>query len=198
MKRHTIAVTTVFAAALASSPSQGVASVDRATRERRPSEAACQPYVGEPRDAISVAFRWDQQFSLAACRAAVGIALIERGDVDAIPRLVAYLEGAFAPSIAVYRDAMSFGPPELKILGAYHLGTTYVAILVRARTAVAPDDERSRQVLERLLAADLRAAIAAFDEVGFLADDYPNAAGAGSVVKIAIRNARTLRDQLRR
>lgn len=199
MKRHTLAFTTMLAAALTSSP-RGAASVgSRPARERLSSpEPACQAYVGEPRDATSVAFRWDQQLSLAACRVAVHIAPIERGDVGALPGLVATLEAAFAPSIAIYRDAMSLGPPDVKILGAYHLGATYLAIVVRARNAIAPDDERSRQALDRLLALDLRAALAAFDEVGFLAEDDTRAARSSSIVKLAIVNARTSSEQLRR
>src|SRR5207248_2192490 len=157
------------------------------THERRPAiDPSCERYLVEPRDAISVSFRWDQRLSFAACRQAVAVAPIERGDVRALPGLVAQLEDAFAPSIAIYRDAMSLGPPELRVQGAYGLGSTYMAIVVRARAAILPDDERSRGALEPLLARDLRAAIAAFDEVGYLADDYPNAAGANSVVKLAV------------
>ena len=57
--------------------------------------------------------------------------------------------------------------------------------------AIEPDDERSRRALEPLLARDLHAAIAAFDEVGFLADDNPSADGASSVVtkRMSIRAA---------
>lgn len=198
MKRQTIAFTTVLAATLAIG-SRGTASVGtRSTHERQPSiDTACERYLVEPRDAISIAFRWDQRLSFAMCRESVVVAPIERGDVRALPGMVVQLEDAFAPSIEIFRDVMSLGPPEFKILGAYGLGTTYMAIAVRARAVIEPDDERSRHALEPLLAPDLRAAFAAFDEVGYLAADYPNAAGANSIVKLAIANARAMRDQMR-
>ncbi|HTR54141.1 MAG TPA: hypothetical protein VMJ10_25790 [Kofleriaceae bacterium] len=159
---------------------------DRDVRARPPS---CEQFVGEPRDAISVMFRWDQQLSLAACEATIEVPRIEPGDVRALPGLVSHLERTLAASISLYRDAMSFAPPEARILAAYGLASVHLEIVVRARAALAPDDTRSRCALEPLLDDDLRAATAAFDEVGFLAEDFPKAAHANEVVEFAVASA---------
>ena len=158
----------------------------RAVGER---SSSCDQFVGEPRDAISVLFRWDQQLSLAACRTTISVPRIEHGDVRALPGLVSHLEHALAGSISIDRDAMSFAPPEARIVAAYGLASTYLEIVVRARSALAPDDERTRCALDPLLENDLRAALAGFDEVGFLAEDYPAAAHANTVVELAVKNA---------
>lgn len=137
-------------------------------------------------------FRWDQRLSLATCLRATTPTTrpIESGDVRSLPFLVTHLEQSFAAPIAIYRDAMAFGPPEIKILGAYGLAATYLEIAIRARSALAPDDARGRFAFEPLLEPTLRCAKAAYDEVGFLAEDYPKAAKANAVVDFAIRNAR--------
>ena len=107
MSRIEVACTVAIVASIAS---QGVAGTlatghdhDRDVGAPRPS---CEQFIGEPRDAISVVFRWDQQLSLAACRATITVPRIEPGDVGAVSGLVSHLERALALSISLDRDAM--------------------------------------------------------------------------------------------
>jgi hypothetical protein len=199
MKRNILAFISALAAIQTGGSRISTASVEHPLRDHDPPIAlACQRFLHEPRSAISVVFRWDQRLSFASCRQSGVVQRIERGDVGALPRLIARLERDVAPSITVYSDAMSFAPPELKIVGAYWLGATYLAIVVRAREAIEPDDSVSRRALEPLLAADLRAAMAAFDEVGFLAEDNPRAAAANPVVISVVARAHEMRVLLAR
>jgi hypothetical protein len=195
VKRPTLALAGVLVTTLASPAlaERLVVGPERETNE----QSACRQFIGEPRDAISVAFRWQQRLSLAACREEVTVARIPKGDGRAIRALVAQLEHGFAASIAIYDDAMATGPAYVRILGAYGLGMAYLAIIVRARAALEPEDVVGRRALERLLDRDERAARAAFDEVGFLADDYPKATHDNPVVELAVRNARTEAERLR-
>jgi hypothetical protein len=193
MRRLIFALTTAALVAAAPTDAYAGSEVTRDDPVTTPISPLCRPFLREPRDAISVIFRWDQRLSFASCvRATTPITRpFESGDLQSLPLLVTHLEGSFATPIAIYRDAMAFGPPEVKILGAYGLASTYLEIAIRARSALAPDDTRGRFALEPLLEPTLRNAKAAFDEVGFLADDFPKAAKANAVVDFAIRHART-------
>ena len=192
MRRLIFAFTTAVIAL--ASPHAASAFASASASESGPPDISplCRPYLDEPRDAISVIFRWDQRLSFASCLRATTrpVPAVERGDVDALPALITRLEQAFATPISIYRDAMSFGPPEIRIQGAYGLASTYLEIAIRARSALDPTDERGRFALEPLLQPTLRSAIAAFDEVAFLAEDHPKAARANAVVDFSVRNAR--------
>lgn len=174
--------------------------------------AACEPFRSVPKDSRSELLRWDQKLSMAACRQA--LVYMPVSDPEGLRPMVAAIEHALAPSIAIYRDAMANGPAEIKIVAAYGLGMTYVNIAVRARGAIRAagasyggvgyggaayfhELKRMHDALEPLLAQDLRSAIAAFDEVAMLADDYPEAAKANDVVVHAIANARAESELLR-
>lgn len=167
---------------------------------------ACRAFASVPADSTSTSLRWAQQLSRAACRDK--IPLLQVSDAEAFPSLVASLENHAAPSIELYRDAGTRGSAAMRIVATYHLGLTYLDIAVRARSAIRVDasyggasygntayyDElhRLHAALEPLLANDLRAARAAFDEVGFLAEDYPIPAHANDVVVKAVDNAEVL------
>jgi hypothetical protein len=191
VRRLIFAITTAL---IAAAPTDATAGTGERTRDvplMTTTPPACRAFLREPRDAISVIFRWDQRLSFASClRATTTVAPIEPGDLQALPRLIAHLEDSFARSIAIYRDAMSFGPPEIRIQAAYGLATTYLDIAIRARLALTPDDARGRFALEPLLEPTFRSAIAAYDEVGFLADDFPKAARANAVTAYAVTHAR--------
>jgi hypothetical protein len=156
----------------------------------------CALYASVPRDSISQLMLWDQLLSTAACRQTLVVATVD--NADQLPALVAGLDTAIAPALAIYREAMSFAPPTLRIVAAYQMGLAYTNILVRARAALATTGNAPalREALEPLLDHDRRAAIAAFDEASFLADDYPWAERSDSVVKTAVTSSRDVAETL--
>jgi hypothetical protein len=159
-------------------------------------ERDCGMFRGVPKDATSAKLVWDQQLSLAACATAVDVAPVS--DPAQLPAMVAQLEDAYSGAIDAARDAQSLAPPQLRIVGAFALASAHLAIVVRARAAIeiprdAPDYlarlHAMHRVLEPLLASDLRAARASFDEVGYLGEDYPQARDA--VTATLVSRART-------
>ncbi|MGE5183097.1 MAG: hypothetical protein ACM31C_13595 [Acidobacteriota bacterium] len=171
----------------------------------------CRQFLYVPVDATSVELRWSQRLSLAACRDQV--AILPVSEYEGLQPLVTSLDNHAAPSIAIYRDAGSNGPTRIRILATYALGMTYLDTAVRARSAVRPGAQfggptygnaayyeelnKLHAALEPLLARDLRAASAAFEEVGFLAEDYPIPAMSSSLMRSVVRNARTQAQLLR-
>ena len=178
MFRHVLPSTAAAIAIFAAAAQAGTAHV--VERESVRVERDCRIFRGVPKDAISVKLVWDQQLSLAACTASVDLAPVT--EPEQLAAMVARLEQAYAGAIEAARDAQSLAPPQLRIVGAYALGNAYLAIVVRARAAIAiPRDapdyvarlRAMHRALEPLLEHDRRAAIAAFDEVAFLGEDYP-------------------------
>lgn len=168
----------------------------------------CRLFATIPADSTSELLPWAQSLSMAACRQSITVPPVS--DPEQFRPMVARLEQAMAPSIAMYRDAMARGPMQIKILAAYGLGMTNVNIIVRARSAVrvAGADpsfggatyggttyvERSRrlhQLLEALLVKERDAALAAFHEVARLAHEDPRAAHANPVMPLVITDAQT-------
>lgn len=154
-------------------------------------------------------YPWMQRLSFAACRQAITLPTVT--DAEQLAPMVASLEHAMAPSIAIYEDAVAHAPPnQIRILAAYGLGRTYVDMIVRARTAIHGADEsmlvyggisyggtaylnRSlalHYALEPLLKAEHDGALAAYREVARLADEDPAAARANAIMPIAIGRAR--------
>ena len=193
-------------------------------QERRPSTSrervlelgryspACEQFRSLPADSRSELLPWEQKLSTAACQQA--LVFMPVSDPEGLRPMVAGIEHALAPSIAIYRDALANGPPQIKILAAYGLGMTYINIAVRARSSIRSagasyggvgyggagyfdELKRMHDALEPLLTADLKSALDAFDEVAVLADKYPDAARANAVVANAIANARAEAEMLR-
>ncbi len=171
----------------------------------------CRQFRTIPADSRSELVPWAQKLSLAACRQTVVIAPVT--DPEGLRPMVAALEHAAEPSIELYRDAMGRGPSPVRMLGAYGLGMTYLNIAVRARGAIRVPTtayggatygaayfehlQQMQRTLDPLLANDLAQALAAFDEAGFLAEDYPLAARSNDVVKNAVASAHAEADLLR-
>lgn len=166
---------------------------------------ACAQFRALPADSRSEILPWQHKLSMAACQQAVLVMPV--GTAEGVRTMVTDLERAYAPSIAVYRDAKLKGPPQIKLLAAYGLGMSYVDIAVRARSAIrvaAPayggvgyggaayfqELRRMHELLEPLIAGDLASARAAFQEVGQLASENPAVARSNDVVRNAILNAR--------
>lgn len=166
----------------------------------------CRQFLQIPADSTSELLPWAQRVSVAACRQSVALAPVT--DPEQFRPMVARLEQAMAPSIAIYRDAIDHGPAQIKILAAYGLGMTNVNIIVRARSAVrvAADggfggaayggsyldrSQRMHRALEALLTRERDAALAAFHEVARLAAADPAAARANQVTRFAVENAQT-------
>jgi len=196
-----------------------VADVNNAIRESMPvghPEAVdvaglppeCRQFLAIPADSTSELLPWAQRLSVAACRQSIALAPVS--DPEQFRAMVARLEQAMAPSIAMYRDAMARGPAPIKILAAYGLGMTNVNIIVRARSAVrVPGDgasfggaayggrayvdrsQRLHQELEALLVKERDAALAAFREVARLAHADPASARANQVMPVVIADAQT-------
>ncbi len=171
----------------------------------------CRQFLYLPVDSTSAELHWSQRLSLAACRDQ--IAILPVSEYEGLQALVTTLDNHAAPSIAIYRDAGSNGPTRIRILATYALGMTYLDTAVRARSAVHPGAQfggptygnaayyeelkKLHAALEPLLASDLRAASAAFDEVGFLAEDYAIPAMSNSLIRNVVRNARAEAQLLR-
>lgn len=166
----------------------------------------CRLFTTIPEDSTSELLPWAQSLSMAACRQSIALAPVS--DPEQFRPMIARLEQAMAPSIAMYRDARVRGPMQIKILAAYGIGMTNLNLIVRARSAVriAGGDasfggatyggttqvERSRrlhQLLEALLVHERDAALAAFHDVARLAHDDPQAAQANRVMTYVVANA---------
>lgn len=163
--------------------------------------AVCRRFLEVPADSRSETLPWQQRLSLAACRQS--IALDPVTDMDDLRSALAKLDGAMAPSIAIYRDAMARAPNHLRIMAAYGLGMTHINTMVRARSLIrggsyggatygaqVDGPQALRAALEPLLVTRRDAALAAFDEVARLAERDPAAARANQVVVYAVQDAR--------
>jgi hypothetical protein len=169
----------------------------------------CRQFLAIPVDSTSELLPWSQRLSVAACRQSIALAPVS--DPERFRAMVANLEHAMAPSLAIYRDAMAHGPTQIRILGAYGLGMTNLNIIVRARSTVRVADSHGtaayggatygamtyidpylalHRALDPLLAGERENALAAFREVARLASEDPAAARANQVMLVVIANAR--------
>lgn len=166
----------------------------------------CRQFLAIPSDSTSEILPWAQRISVAACRQSIALAPVS--DPEQFRAMVAKLEQAMEPSLAIYRDAMARGPTEIRILAAYGLGMTHLNIMVRARSAIRVIDDRAayggaaygsfayvdryqamHRALEPLLVREREAAITAFRKVIALAYQHPLAARANQVMPVVIANA---------
>jgi hypothetical protein len=166
----------------------------------------CRLFTTIPLDSTSELLPWAQLLSMAACRQSIALAPVS--DPEQFRPMIARLEQAMAPSIAMYRDAMARGPTQIKILAAYGLGMTNVNLIVRARsalditggdasfggasyggTAYLDRSRRLHQLLEALLVKERDAALAAFHDVARLAHQDPDAAQASRVMAFVVMDA---------
>lgn len=163
----------------------------------------CEQFTKLPSPTTSEAVPWHQRLSFAACR--TSLALEPTSDMRDYPRMIARIDRAVQPSIATFRQAMTRGPtPEIRMLGAYGLGATYLGTMVRARESVLVTDaayggstyggadrrQTMHAPLELLLVPYNAAAVSAFQEVLRLAEQHPSAARANSVMTYIVADAR--------
>lgn len=162
----------------------------------------CRQFLQLLPDARSEMLPWYQRLSIAACRQRVEVSPVTTP--QQLGPMVAAIENAMAPSIAIYSDAAARGKHEIRILSEYWLGMTYLNIAVRARRAVDAGASVGgatyggwsdgamglHRALEPLIARDLDNALAAFREVDMRAAGDPHAATSDQVVKRDVEQAR--------
>lgn len=164
----------------------------------------CRQFLAIPRDSTSELLPWWQRLSVAACRQEITLAPVS--EPEQFRPMIIRLEQAMAPSIAMFSDALSRGPRQVKILAAYGLGMANVNIIVRARSAVriaaggawggasygAGEVERSQRLrasLDALLVRERNAALAAFRELARQAHEDPGVAKANAVMSFVVADA---------
>jgi hypothetical protein len=145
---------------------------------------------------------WYQRLSIGACRQRVALSPVTTP--QQLGPMVAALENAAGPSLAIYSDAASRGPQQIPIVAEYWMGMTYLNIAVQARRAVdagasvggatyggwADGAMGLHRALEPLIARDLQNALVAFREVDRRANANPQAACADQVVTADVAQAR--------
>src|SRR5678816_3433320 len=99
----------------------------------------CRQFLAIPSDSTSELLPWAQRLSVAACRQSIALAPVS--SPERFRAMVAKLEEAMEPSLAIYRDARARGPAQIKILAAYGIGMTNLNIIVRARSAIRVIDD---------------------------------------------------------
>jgi hypothetical protein len=151
-----------------------------------------------------------QELSIAACR--------QRFDTPPVTTpqqigpMVASVEAAMAPSVAIYSDVANRSRHEVKLLAEYGLGMTYLDTVVRARRAIDAGGSMGgatyggykdgivgmHRAAEPLLAHDLEMAVAAFHAVDLHAAADPHAATSDEVMVKAVATARYYHELLGR
>jgi hypothetical protein len=165
----------------------------------------CKQFLDVPRDSRSLTIPWEQRLSLAACRQSVTLA--PTSNPAEFPQVIARINEAMEPSLAIYRDAAARGPtPQIRMLAEYGLGMSYVTSMIRARNAVAVSSEdfggatyganpdpyqQAHQPMEVLLPPYRDGAVTAFLEVGRIAAQNPAEARANPVVAFVVADAKT-------
>lgn len=137
---------------------------------------------------------WGDQISAAASRPVPRFAPVQNR--EQLPSIIKALEAATARTMQVDRDAIaSHASPEVRLLAAYQLGMTHLAIVVGARAAIVMPAEAGtdpeaanhwqslHRALEPLLANHLREAVAAFQEARAISDEIPEGVPADAVVR---------------
>jgi len=162
----------------------------------------CRQFLALLPGSTSENLPWYQRLSIAACRQRVEVSPVTTP--QQLGPMVAQIENAMAPSIAIYQDAAARGKHEIRIVSEYWLGMTYLNIAVRARRAVDAGASVGgatyggwsdgamglHRALEPLIARDLDNALAAFREVDMRAAGDPHAATSDQVVRRDVEQAR--------
>ncbi len=131
-------------------------------------------------------FAWNQVMTLAACLQDDRVPDVRRA--DEVKPVVEELTRALAPTMLIYLEALEHGPLPIQLRAAYQIGAANLALIVRARTAVAADPAL-RAELEPLLAHAYETAWIAFVAVDHAADDDPGFAP-DDVTRTMVRSAR--------
>lgn len=159
--------------------------------------AECTPYWSIPGGQHSPAI-WGQGMSFAACVQDASVARIERA--DQLPGFVEQLHAALLPTVEIYVVAIEHGPDPVKVRAAYQLGMVYVALLTRARSAIAapadPEDEAAaarggelHAQLEPLLESTAKVAWILFTAIDRAVADDPSLAP-DAMTRNLVRSAR--------
>ncbi len=135
---------------------------------------------------------WEQMLSLAAARQDMTVE--PTADLAGYRDIVARVDQAIAPSLAMYEDARENATtPELRLMAAYGIGLTHLDAIVRSRNAaLAPDIEYDQRhaTIEPMLVDHRIAALGAFQDVRELAEQQPTTAAANPVVAFIVADAR--------
>ncbi len=162
----------------------------------------CRQFLQLLPDSRSEMLPWYQRLSIAACRQRVEVSPVTTP--QQLGPMVAAIENAMAPSIAIYNDGATRGKHEIRLLSEYWLGMTYLNIAVRARRAVDAGASVGgatyggwsdgamglHRALEPLIARDLENAMTAFRNVDQWAAGDPHAATSDQVVSRDVQQAR--------
>ncbi len=132
-------------------------------------------------------FAWNQVMTLAACLQDDRVPAVRRA--DEVQPAVEEMTRALAPTMLIYLEALEHGPMPIQLRAAYQIGTANLALIVRARTALAGADPALRAELEPLLAHAFETAWIAFVAVDHAADDDPGFAP-DDVTRTMVRSAR--------
>ncbi|HEX8111027.1 MAG TPA: hypothetical protein VF516_25020 [Kofleriaceae bacterium] len=149
---------------------------------------------------------WNQLMSFAGCVQDATIARIT--DRAQLRPVVDQLHDALTPAIALYLEAIEYGPPEIRLRAAYATGSANIALITRLRRSlVAPADwsdgaavarYRALQAeLEPLLVRAQRTAWVAFSVVDRAAARDPSIAR-DPVARYAVTAARAMLAQMKR
>ncbi|MGE5186830.1 MAG: hypothetical protein ACM31C_32475 [Acidobacteriota bacterium] len=132
-------------------------------------------------------FAWNQVMTLAACLQDDRVPAVRRA--DEVHPVVEELTRALAPTMLIYLEALEHGPQSIQLRAAYQIGAANLALIVRARTALAGAAPAVRDELEPLLAHAFETAWIAFVAVDHAADDDP-AFAPDDVTRTMVRSAR--------
>jgi len=118
----------------------------------------CRPYTWIPADARDDLIGWNQLLSLASCLQGGSIAPVT--DSDELDAMIDRETRALEIPMMIYAAALEDGPGPVQVRAAYQLGMAHVALIIRARTAIAASarTEELRAELETLLAPSDRLA----------------------------------------
>ena len=135
---------------------------------------------------------WERVLSLAAARQDVTVA--PTADLARYRDIVARIDAAIAPSLAIYEDARENATtPELRMMAAYGIGLTHLDAIIRARNAAlagtADDYGQRLATIEPMLVDHRIAAVGAFRDVHALAEEQPRAAAANPVMTFIVADA---------
>ena len=180
-------------------PSQGTERTpERIDSGRLP--VACRQFLELPADARGDWLTWAQRLSLAACEQARSTPVAS--DANKLPEVVAALDRALQPSVAIYKDAMAHGPAQIQMLAAYGLGMGYVNVIVRARASIPAAGDLMTNLtaadtyialhhaLEPMLVSYAHQAATAFREADRLATADPVRASANPTMQHIVATAR--------
>lgn len=156
--------------------------------------AACLPLLeleGSPARA------WGALLSVGAC--VQDASVIEVADRDALAPMVAELARRLQPAMAIYLHVIDEGPAPLQLRAVYQVGLAHVALMVRARRAIAAPpatDRRAaararvlRDALEPLLQPAAKVAWVAFAAIDQAVAEDPSLAP-DAVTQHVVRDAR--------